>query len=200
MKKYSLLSLIALSSLFFSCEKEDDITSWDIPIDSENPVIDVKVDDFNINFYLLNEDGVKTNKFNEGENFYMHFSIKNVSNNEYFFPTRFARAGNDSFLCVYTDEGEKIGRSFEPGFTNLIGLPGYDFPPEDEIIYEYPWVFQSDTTWEYNWTSFHSTETKPLEKGKYFTGFSSEFVFYPKEDTNFEKKFDLDFKINFEVI
>jgi hypothetical protein len=200
MKKYSLLSLIALSSLFFSCEKEDDITSWDIPIDSENPVIDVKVDDFSINFYLLNEDGVKTNKFNEGENFYLHFSIKNVSENEYYFVPRFASESYvNTFFNVFKATGEDLGKSIESIMTNTIGLAGYTFDPNEEVIYEFPWLFHSETSWEYKWTHYRSKTRLPLEKGQYYTGFDSEFIFHPRGDNENEKKYDLTFKINFEI-
>ena len=105
MIKSVLISLIALSSLLFSCEREDDITSWDIPIDSENPIINMMIGDFKINFYLLSEDRAKTNNFTEGENFYLHFSVKNVSNNEYYFVSRFASESElNTFFNVFNKE------------------------------------------------------------------------------------------------
>ena len=147
MIKSVLISLIALSSLLFSCEREDDITSWDIPIDSENPIINMMIGDFKINFYLLSEDRAKTNNFTEGENFYLHFSVKNVSNNEYYFVSRFASESElNTFFNVFKDTGEDLGKSIESIITYAIGLPGYVFDPNDEVIYEFPWLFQSESS------------------------------------------------------
>lgn len=198
MKRYLILFLVSTTGLLFSCEK--DAAVWDIPLESNRPYIKETIDDFTFNFYLINEDREKTNLILEGENFSIHFSIVNNSSTEYYYVPEFAKDRNGSFFHIFKADGEDLGKSFTQGFTNTIGLGGYSFDPKAEVVYEYPWKFQSDTTWDSYWTTYSSIETVALEKGEYFTGFNSDFVFYKGGDSDPKMNFNLSFNINFKII
>ena len=185
----------------FSCEDKDtqDEVYLELYIDSEETAIVKTIENIEFKFCLLNELGMPTTSFNEGENFSFYFSIKNISSDSLYNDPSFLCKDN-GFCKVYNEQSAIIGMPFIFKGTDLIGTaayPLYGVSSKYELII--PWQDNRDE-WQTLHCYFESTNMDLLSKGTYYTSFVHQFSFDKANDTSTIRTKVINFKINFEII
>lgn len=88
------------------CSDDNEIV-LEITPDSKNAVIQKEVDGIKFEFYLLNEEGISTTVFNEGENIIFSFSFKNNLQDTIIVSTDFI---DTNFYRVYQSNNIDLGK------------------------------------------------------------------------------------------
>ena len=219
MKTYKIslkLTFIFISVLIIaltSCEKNntEDYT-WELSLDDDLNIITESNQGIEFTFCLLNEEGIPSKIFNEGENFYINFVVENKrSSNLYFDPSFFIFDNTtDAFCRIININGDTIGKPFEYLGTDQIGAPGYIFDSENKYEFKFPWLYNYDewtslfceapnNRWEIYYSSIVPSYQEPLLKGIYYTQFSHQFNFIDAEYLENITTNQLSFGINFRI-
>jgi len=200
--KSGLLFLLLFFLTGAGCQKEEnDFLLWEISPDSETAVIQNVVDSIEFRFCLLDEQGNPSTVFNQGENFYLYFSVTNNKNELIYFNPFHFLSMSDDFFRVYNSDNQDLGRPFNPSPVTTIGLIAYPFPSNSTCFFQIPWLFTDDVSWNLcGGTSIDINILDELSKGTYHTGFEHRFCFGIKSDSSFYTYTDtLHFKINFKI-
>lgn len=183
MEKRNLIRLVKLSPgafvLFFlllnACQKEKAI----LPVEVE--------------FDLLDENGVSSKIFNEGENFRFQLILRNNSSSQISFKPTFI---DDDFFRVFETKSNSspvlVGAPYQSVFCTYIG-DHFVIPPDSEYRFEIPW----------NPSEHHCcppfclvNKSAPLAKGKFRTTINGPFDFIiDGELTSINKVLNIDFEI-----
>ncbi|MDR1553712.1 MAG: hypothetical protein LBS69_09665 [Prevotellaceae bacterium] len=194
--------LLLLAGMMISCGKEntDGVNFREISIGSENPVINYVNNGIEFKFCLLNEDGEVSTIFSEGENFSFYFSTGNKRNESLYFDYNFIELTDPVFCRVYNLYGQDFGKPYQYNGATFIGLGIYLFEPDNEIVFQSPWV-DNRTNWNWYSVALKSLNQNYLPKGKYYTELEYNFVFRRtlNKDDDALKTGKIKFKINFEV-
>ena len=181
-QKFYYLLLFFFIVCMGSCNKDDLIQIF--PGDNEK-VIDVKMYDVGLKFYLQNEQGEPVTTFKEGENFSICWSMTNYRESQLYLDNDFPpeEIGN-----IYTSDGVLIGKA--DGFSGIYPeMMYYIIDPKETISCSYYWM-DSEVYIQ-----------QPLSRGNYYIGFSYSFDLSKYKDKHYkdaitEKK---DFRIYFTV-
>jgi hypothetical protein len=155
----------------------------------------------------LNEDGDTTNVFNEGENFFFYFSMKNNRGEKMY--TFDMPVPGDDFCKVYNSDNIYIGKPYEVTWAEHTSS-GDPFPAGSKMTSQFPWAYNKELwdslyvssnkeEWNYGRLFIKTTYQEPLSKGKYYTKFSHGFEFSRTDDKADLLTDELTFKINFEI-
>jgi hypothetical protein len=214
--KILFLSILLLVIVFSqsSCENlfnndSKDEYKWVVNLDDEQKMIRKSVEDIEFTFSLLNEDGDTTNVFNEGENFFFYFSMKNNRGEKMY--TLDMPVPGDDFCKVYNSDNKYIGKPYDVKGAQHTSL-GHPFPDSSIIESKFPWTYDKEL-WDsiyskmteetpgflYKGLFIETTYQEPLSKGKYYTMFSHGFEFSSTDDKADLLTEELTFKINFEI-
>lgn len=184
---------LALSASF-SCSKDR------IALRDTHPLLD----SLEFEFRLLNEQGIPSTTFREGENFVFSFLIINNSNQKFSMERRIDDTTN--FFRVYKinakpaevdQEVLDMGKPYRGIFCFPLISIGIH---QDTTKFEIPWNALGQRPGD----PFYSSEFclledhPPLEAGEYRTGFTSAFYFFKGEE-NFNTE-EMTFNIEFEVV
>ena len=164
-----------------SCNKDDLIQIF--PGDNEK-VIDVKMYDVGLKFYLQNEQGEPATTFKEGENFSICCSIENFRGTEFLMYDHFPP---DEIGKVYKSDGSFVGEA--DGFPiNWVGMPSIYYP-ERSHIGVFPWI-RDDIN-----------KQCPLPPGNYYVGFTFRFDLSNTKDERYKNAVtdEMKFRIYFTV-
>jgi hypothetical protein len=179
------------------CHKENDEDMFlEIFPDSDVAIIQRDVEGIVFEFYLLNEEGVASTVFNEGENFSFYFSVTNNRNEKFYFYPGYALSYENNFCEVFNSDNKSYGKPFILGVINLIGIGGFPFDTEAVCFFKQPWSDNRDSIWRWGPGHFTSTFRERLPKGNYYTSFSYPFEF---EGESSKYSYPLQFKINFMI-
>ena len=179
--------LFSLIFLMFSCGKDDD-------------VIIEPAEDIDLQFRLLNENGMPATTFEPGENFIFSFSIVNNSK-EYialhsFNYEDFCRVIKHQSYNPRQNKSEEtdMGKPYVNMFCHYVN--GYQITPGGSLDLEIQWMPVMGSKYESSIFCDRSN-TSSLEPGLYSTGFQSSFLFDVGENEfNSERKnFDITFEI-----
>lgn len=113
------------NGLFNGDDKDNQEHTWEIQLNDNQKVIEQTVKGIEFKFCLLNEDGVPSTTFQEGENFYFYFTAKNTRDENLSFDPDFMNFGMNTFCKVWNEKGDTIGKPFvfwRNGFNWLWGL------------------------------------------------------------------------------
>lgn len=188
--------------LGFSCNDDEDI--WEIPLNSNNPVIENITNEVKFKFYLLNEQGKPATSFKQGENF--NFCLE-MENQEKASNLRIVddiyKLINDGFCKVISQTKGVIGNPFMSVncTDNFRTFPFYGEDKQCKIII--PWIDKNQFFSSVPFC-FDVAPQPVLAKGVYYTEFSHVFSFYippdsPDKLSSSKKIGPLTFKINFEI-
>ena len=154
-------------------------------------------DDFplSLTYELLDSIGNSKISFAKGEEIIFLFKITNNSDSILYFETKFI---NEEFFKVYKIEnGEKIsmGKSFKGLYCYYVPTPDFYVLPGKSGGVAIPWSPIHE-----DYYPFCNVIQKPsLDKGNYFTGFTSNFKFYTKNKVIEYNTAMMTFAINFHV-
>lgn len=188
MRKISnaLWVLIAIVSFsFFGCEKSQELSL------NESTLL---LDSLRLEFRILDEQGLPSTNFRQGDNFIFSFLIINESSQHVSFLQSIDDI-EDFFRvdAISNDTLVDMGKPWEIIFCEyILGIP---IKSNDTLALEIPWTIKDQS---FNSSHFCLTESKhPLKAGKYKTGFSSTFSFLNGEEefTSERNKFEVEFKI-----
>ena len=139
-----------------NCSKDDLIQIF--PGDNEK-VIDVKMYDVGLKFYLQNEQGEPTTTFKEGENFSICCSIENYRNELVLVSNTFPP---DDIGLVYKSNGSLIGKAD--------GYNGY------RLTISHFGILPNESRMNcFSWMDAKVNEQQPLPPGDYYVGFNYKF-------------------------
>jgi len=178
---------------------------WEILNDGTSTVINNRVDGIDFEFCLLNEEGLPATRFREGENFSFYLAMTNHRNDKLEitgFVGQVIHEG-EGFGRVISREQDTIGYPYiNRGLCALtIDLhPFYGENSKYEMIL--PWTDPREDWFDFLCV-FKGSNQPALPKGKYYTEFSHEFMFYigPKifPESSFFWVGPITFKINFQI-
>ncbi len=198
--KPKILKLSTVVLLLFcigaGCQKDD---IFELDIGDKNAVIQKEVNGIEFKFCLLNEQGEPATIFNEGENFFFQFSIKNNTNESLPFYD-YGYYDLDDFCAV--NSGNKFyGKPFVyKVYSGTFYTADRRLLPPGSENYKFivPW-YDERNDWQLFWGEFESTKQPLLKKGKYYTQFAYSFSFgIPNNEPELETGL-IKFKINFEI-
>ena len=180
MKMNTLIIIQLILFSLISCEKKDNENNFPI----------------SLNYELL--DSLKNAKtsFRYGENIIFSFRMANNTDSILYYEINFM---NDDFFKVYKKNGGElnpIGKPYQS--INYEYRLGQNLIPAGETYgFILPWIPDSDVN--HYPPFFYVLPNKPLDKGEYYTGFSSVFKFFTK-NKEIEYVSDLlTFTINFKI-
>lgn len=176
MKSIIICCFCLISILSTGCEKEN----FNFPVEFE--------------FQLLDENGVPSTEFQEGQNFQFSLVIRNQSSKDIGYSPSFI---GDDFFRIYridTSEGEvSMGKPYSSIFCEYIGGQ-FVIPAGDELRLEIPWIPSEDFCCP---PFCKVNNNSPLPKGNYKTFIEGSFDFvYKGETTTITKRFEIFFTIN----
>lgn len=146
---------------------------------------------------VLNEQGVETTTFNEGENVIFSFLVTNQTNEDLYFYQGQMNL-NDFFSLIKlntSDEDLLLGKPYNLIFCDKIGA--LKIPANGSLDITVPWLYDSNISLGYNGCEAtegeYHTNTLPLSVGNYKSEFSSSFKIseYQTEEKYFEVKFTI---------
>ena len=140
-----LIIFLSLVTGMSSCTQNLDGYDWSIEHDSENPVIDSRVDDIKFKFCLLNKDSVPATVFKQGENFYFYFDIMNVSEELITVNEMDILMEEDVFMVYLAGTNVQAGKPwYTKGcrYVNIIG--SMEIPVNNSYDIIIPWSFIFD--------------------------------------------------------
>ncbi len=156
-----------------------------------------EIDGIFFEYCLLNSQKEVATNFQEGENFFIQFTVRNKTGKKYYFYPQYANDENNSFCTVYTADGRKLGKPYVLSALNFIGIGGFPFDHNDDYVFVQPWVDTRDSSWIWKHGTYSSTGQNPLPSGKYQTSFKETFRFRePYSDDELIIK-DVEFRIDF---
>ncbi|WP_099464754.1 hypothetical protein [Parabacteroides provencensis] len=164
-----------------SCDKEDLIL---ISPGGNEKVIEVKMYDVGLKFYLQNEQGEPSTTFKNGENFDICCSIENFRETEFLMYDHFPP---DEIGKVYKSDGTFVGVA--DGFPiNWVDIPSIYYPGRSNIGV-FPWI-RDDIN-----------EQHPLPPGNYYIGFTFRFDLSNTKDEYYKNAItdEMKFRIYFTV-
>ena len=205
MKTIILLRGIFLPLIFIflactGCEEEKDPHPWELKLGEDQNTIDNTLRDLEFKFFLKDEKNKPGKIFEQGENFYFHFSVKNISNRDIIINIPIV---NVDFFHVYentedgmVDMGTPIQGVWCEYRLRLVEV--IELKPGNDIIIKNPWILDSTDriTDYYPFCSKHNNP--PLLKGKYYTRFPVK-ISYSTKGSNQADTLKLTFKINFQI-
>jgi hypothetical protein len=177
MKKTMFFLMLWLISLASACRKKE-----------VAPIIPIQFE-----LRLINEQGVVSTQFREGENFKLSFIMKNPTDSTWAF--RDPKLDLD-FFKVYDASGNDLGKPFGSAFCSyepVGGTKGIDPKGVFEIVI--PWVVKDSTNYPFICAP---VKLQYLRKGSYKTGFKNAFEFL--KNSKIFKTDVLNFNINFSII
>jgi len=185
--------------LFNGDDNDHQDHTWEIQLDDDQKVIEQTVKGIEFKFCLLNEDSVPSTTFQEGENFFFYFLVKNKSNENIRFDVPIV---NTDFFYVYEIKDEEImdkGSPIQGVWCQYASMPdNYDLEPNDKLTFRHPWILLSDD----GITDYYPLCSKPsnaaLKIGRYYTQFPVQLN-YSSNGTIQSGSLELTFKINFEI-
>ena len=181
MKMNTLIIIQLILFSLISCEKKD--------IENDFPI--------SLTYELL--DSLKNPKtsFRYGEEIIFCFNITNNSDSLLYYETNFL--GEEFFKVYKINNGVKtaVGKSYKGVFCTYIPHPEFFVLPHSISGVAIPWSPDINKNCYYPFCNLVSNP--PLEKGEFFTGFSSKFKFFTKnkeiEYVSDLKTFTIKFKI-----
>lgn len=187
------------NGLFNGDNKDNQDHTWEVQLNDDQKVIEQTVKGIEFKFCLLNEDSVPSTTFQEGENFYFYFLIKNKSTENIRLDVPIV---NTDFFYVYEIKDEEImdkGSPIQGVWCEYAAMPdNYDLEPTDKLTFRHPWILLPED----GITDYYPFCSKPnnpaLKKGKYYTQFPVR-INYSSNGAIQSDSLKLNFKINFEV-
>lgn len=200
MKANKLLILTPiLFIIMVGCEDKSDELVWEISSGSEQNIIQNKVKGIVFKFCLLNEEGIPTTVFNEGENFSFYFSVTNNRNEKLYFIPVFAYSNEDDFCRIYNSSDQDLGKSYYFKGADLIGIGAFPFESSSSCIFQQQWIDNRNTDWKWEHGNFESLNREVLAKGYYYTEFKHNFEFVYGDSSSKLYTSTLSFKIHFKI-
>ena len=196
MKTFLIVSSLFMIMGMAGCGEEND-PIWELYPGGKQTVIQNEISGISFTFYLMNEEGKPATVFNEGENFYFYFSVKNNSGKSY---------DHGAYLCGYTTDFFRVFSSARMDYGKSYNtLPIYDlamtehqFNGGDTYTFKIPWMHSEEALFEGEDFPYQSILRDKLGKGTYYTSFKHEFKFIGN-GANRDIETDLIFKINFKI-
>lgn len=193
--KTIILKLSTLVLLFgfitAGCKKDD---FFELQIGDKNAVITHEVNGIEFKFCLLNELGQPATIFNEGENFYFQFSIKNNNNEAIGFQYDFI---NSDFFKIKSKTND-YGKSWQSIFCQYIAqIPSdYIIKSNETKSLWLPWIITNDNS-KNIFPFCPTTEKLALKTGNYYTELNLMFNYTIKQSEHSltGKKFKINFKV-----
>lgn len=193
---FFLGTFILVISCFFSCGQDQELTLRDA---------ELIMDSLDFEFRLLNEEGVPSTIFKEGENFIFSFLIINKSAQRFAYLQGIDDRENffrvDAINTDLSEVGNEVINLGKPWKTMFCEYKGaLPISARDTLALEIPWNAQGLAPGDSYYSSlFCLLEDHPhLGIGNYKTGFSSTFSFV--KDVNTYTTSELEFEIEFEII
>jgi len=194
-KKTLLITLLLfMITGMVGCGEDDPV--WELYPGGKQTVIQNEISGISFTFYLMNEEGKPATVFNEGENFYFYFSIKNNSGKNYYY-NAYECAYITDFFRVFNSIRMDYGKSYNVLPMPDLGETGYPFNNGDTYTFKIPWMHSEVALCEGEDFSYQSVLRDELKKGTYYTDFIHMFKFNGNETKDVEMS--LVFKINFKI-
>ncbi|NJO87802.1 MAG: hypothetical protein HC831_01730 [Chloroflexia bacterium] len=147
-------------------------------------------------YFIVNEEGIKTNSLKKGENFAFRLVFENKSYSDVHFNKM--KPFNEFCKLYRINEGVKtlVGQPFKTMFCEYKGVFAV-IPPGEKFILEVPWSNDQSSTLKRSTIVCGESETElgSLIPGNYQSDFTSTFYFNDDEYL-FEKHFTINFIIN----
>ncbi len=193
MKKFIFFSAIALLAFAtVGCNKEEEII-LEIALNSNKTVIDKEINGIVFKFCLLNKDGQSSTVFNEGENFSLCFSIKNLLKDNIKFKTDFI---NSNFYRIYNNKHIDMGKPWTGIWCEFkISPQNIHLSPNNIKEFKCPWKLTTKNQPDYPLCMGQSKEDIP--KGDYYTIIKTDFNYIINGKKQSIK--NINFKINFKI-
>jgi hypothetical protein len=195
-----VMMVLSQMVIISGCQKDDIL--FEILPSGTNPEIVQVIDSIEFKFCLLDEEGIPSTTFPEGENFSFYFSMKNMRSKSLpFYDYSFFES--DDFFEVKTGD-QSLGHPYvflgDRGTMELRYLlskmpSGSHFPYAISV----PWHNSGTDIWEMGYCRFKSAGKAQLSKGRYTTKFTHSFSFGMPGKDPVLKTPKLTFLINFEV-
>ena len=196
MKTFLITSSLFMIMGMVGCKEEED-PIWELHPGGKQTVIQNELSGISFTLYLINEEGKPATVFNEGENFYFYFSIKNNSGKNYYYNAYECGYITD-FFRVFSSIGVDYGKSYKVLPMPDLGETGYPFNNGDTYTFKIPWMHSEVALFEGEDFSYQSVLRDKLKKGTYYTSFKNGSYFVGN-DANKNIKNDLYFRINFKI-
>jgi len=217
----AILGVVFLMAL--GCEKSEETQFfWEIPLNTTSTVINNRIKNIEFKFCLLNEKGVPSTRFKEGENFSFHFEVINRGREELYLSNGEIRCNIGDYPGrVISLDHDTISSDFASSFimipfvqdTDTISilynsficpacfcpLPFYGKDNKSEVTV--PWNSYQRGSWD-DEIGREIFQYPPLSVGEYYTIFSPiiNFMFYDKTARiNHHHIGPIIFKINFKI-
>ena len=161
---------------------------WEISLDSKNTIIKNRFDGIEFIFCLLNEKGMPSTRFKQGEKFSLYFVLTNHRKDKLYTISDFGCMLPTHCTQLITLDKDSIHYSFVryPCHLPLLYQPFYGRNNKRELN-------------EY-WIDKQTYQFPNLPEGEYYTDFSCEFIFsHNKANKPFYKLNTITFKINFKI-
>lgn len=210
-QKFANVTLGVVCLCFFmvsSCGKYEETPQelfWEIPLNSTSAVINNMVDNIEFTFCLLNEKGVPTTRFKQGENFSFHFALINHRRDKLFMNDFDLECNieNDHVGKVISLEQDTICSRFyllAVCQSSIDPQPFYGKDNKREMTI--PWNELQQRWWinENNEYEMEIFQLSPLPEGEYYTVFSPKirFIYFDKtQGVNYHVVGPITLKINF---
>jgi hypothetical protein len=112
----------------------------------EGPAVDAKEPPFSISYTILNEDGVKTDNVNQGENFVFSLIITSTSNEDWYIDHGSLIASNFTELYKKTSSGSDslLGPAYLSAVCSF--QSGVLIPANGTFQVEIPWIADTSLT------------------------------------------------------
>jgi hypothetical protein len=114
---------------------------WEVEINDKKKMIEQTVKGIEFKFCLLNENSVPSTVFEEGENFFFYFTVKNTLHEKLYFDKDFMRFDFHTFCKVWEINGNSVGKPFVFRGIDKIGVGAYPFPQNETYAFKFPWLY-----------------------------------------------------------
>ena len=182
------------------CKKEpDNLTFYEISNNSETKTIQEEIDNIEFKFCLLNEQNEPATTFNKGENFSFCFTVTNNKNEKLYFDPFFAYSKENDFFRVFNSNNQDIGKPFVFLGYDKVGIGAYPFGMGKSYTFIQQWTDSRDSIWNWQHGYYKRANQQPLTADRYYTDFRYQFEFDSGNSESLAYKYDIRFKIYFEI-
>lgn len=167
----SVLIILIIILILTGCVKDE---SFEIGPQSNRAMVSSSSAGIVFEFYLLNENGMKSTMFNEGENFSFCYTVTNNRKKAVeYYPREIYT--NIDFFAVKSSNGDFYERpSGMPGV--LKEYKGVWINSGETLVFNTPWIDNRES-WIWELATFFPVNLQPLPKGDYYTEFTSDLDF-----------------------
>jgi hypothetical protein len=188
--KHLIMLLCICLSLGVGCEKEESLNEQDL---------------FKLHYAIQNEKGEKATRLKEGENFYIYFSIENISNKDISIYDHHLFGNNELFNVYKYDSNTNdyiiIGNMIE--IETCLDIYGCLVEAHSINELKVPWAIEEDIEFGIMCCNYKMKKQPILSVGKYIIKYTGHISYSVMNDNDIVEYFDTDqysIKVEFEII